>query len=265
MNHADAYGLSASGVSFDLEKVVKRSRAVSKQLNGGVGHLLKKNKVTVLDGEGKLNGPGKLKVTKDGKPVADLTAKHIILATGARARSLPGLEPDGKLVWTYMEALVPDIMPKSMLVIGSGAIGIEFASFFRTMGAEVTVVEVMHQILPVEDEEIAAHARKRFEKQGMKIISGAKVTALKKAANSVTVSVEDAKVARPAKSPWTRDLGGRRGRQHRGTSAWRPPRSRPIGAASSPTSSYARPSPASMPSATWPDRPCWPTRPSTRG
>ncbi|WP_282608259.1 dihydrolipoyl dehydrogenase [Pelagibius sp. Alg239-R121] len=193
MNHADAYGLSASGVSFDLEKVVKRSRAVSKQLNGGVGHLLKKNKVTVIDGEGKLAGPGKLKVTKDGKAVADLTGKHIILATGARARSLPGLEPDGKLVWTYMEALVPDIMPKSMLVIGSGAIGIEFASFFKTMGADVTVVEVMQQILPVEDEEIAAHARKRFEKQGMKIISGAKVTGLKKAANSVTVSVEDAK------------------------------------------------------------------------
>ncbi len=193
MNHADAYGLSANGVGFDLEKVVKRSRAVSKQLNGGVGHLLKKNKVTVIDGEGKLNGPGKLKVTKDGKPVADLTAKHIILATGARARSLPGLEPDGKLVWTYMEALVPDIMPKSMLVIGSGAIGIEFASFFRTMGAEVTVVEVMPQILPVEDEEIAAHARKRFEKQGMKIMSGAKVTGLKKAANAVTVTVEDAK------------------------------------------------------------------------
>ncbi len=193
MNHADAYGLSANGVGFDLEKVVKRSRAVSKQLNGGVGHLLKKNKVTVLDGEGKLNGPGKLKVTKDGKPVADLTAKHIILATGARARALPGLEPDGKLVWTYMEALVPDIMPKSLLVIGSGAIGIEFASFFRTMGAEVTVVEVMPQILPVEDEEIAAHARKRFEKQGMKIMSGAKVTGLKKAANAVTVTVEDAK------------------------------------------------------------------------
>ncbi len=193
MNHADAFGLSAKGVDFDLDKVVQRSRAVSKQLNGGVGHLLKKNKVPVIDGEAKLNGPGKLKVTKDGKPVADLTAKHIILATGARARSLPGLEPDGKLVWTYMEALVPDIMPKSMLVIGSGAIGIEFASFFKTMGAEVTVVEVMPQILPVEDEEIAAHARKRFEKQGMKIISGAKVTSLKKAANSVTVTVEDSK------------------------------------------------------------------------
>jgi dihydrolipoamide dehydrogenase len=193
MKHAADYGLSAEGVGFDLAKVVQRSRGVSKQLNGGVGHLLKKNKVTVFDGEAKLNGPGKVKVTKDGKPVADLSAKHIILATGARARSLPGLEPDGKLVWTYMEALVPDIMPKSMLVIGSGAIGIEFASFFRTMGAEVTVVEVLPRILPVEDEEIAAHARKQFEKQGIRIMSGAKVTGLKKTANSVTATIEDDK------------------------------------------------------------------------
>jgi dihydrolipoamide dehydrogenase len=193
MKHAADYGLSAEGIGFDLAKVVQRSRGVSKQLNGGVGHLLKKNKVTVFDGEAKLNGPGKVKVTKDGKPVADLSARHIILATGARARSLPGLEPDGKLVWTYMEALVPDIMPKSMLVIGSGAIGIEFASFFRTMGAEVTVVEVLPRILPVEDEEIAAHARKQFEKQGIRIMSGAKVTGLKKTANSVTATIEDDK------------------------------------------------------------------------
>jgi dihydrolipoamide dehydrogenase len=193
MKHAADYGLSAEGIGFDLAKVVQRSRGVSKQLNGGVGHLLKKNKVTVFDGEAKLNGPGKVKVTKDGKPVADLSAKHIILATGARARSLPGLEPDGKLVWTYMEALVPDIMPKSMLVIGSGAIGIEFASFFRTMGAEVTVVEVLPRILPVEDEEVAAHARKQFEKQGIRIMSGAKVTGLKKTANSVTATIEDDK------------------------------------------------------------------------
>jgi len=193
MKHAADYGLSAEGIGFDLAKVVQRSRGVSKQLNGGVGHLLKKNKVTVFDGEAKLNGPGKVKVTKDGKPVADLSARHIILATGARARSLPGLEPDGKLVWTYMEALVPDIMPKSMLVIGSGAIGIEFASFFRTMGAEVTVVEVLPRILPVEDEEIAAHARKQFEKQGIRIMSGARVTGLKKTANSVTATIEDDK------------------------------------------------------------------------
>ncbi|MEM7169493.1 MAG: dihydrolipoyl dehydrogenase [Pseudomonadota bacterium] len=193
MEHAGDYGLSAEKVSFDLSKVVARSRKVSKRLNGGVGHLLKKNKVTVFDGRARLAGPGKVSVTKDGATVADLTAKHIILATGARARSLPGLEPDGKLVWTYMEALVPETMPKRLLVIGSGAIGIEFASFFRTMGSEVTVVEILPQILPVEDEEIAGLARKQFEKHGMKILTGAKVAGLKKSASEVTVSVEDAK------------------------------------------------------------------------
>jgi dihydrolipoamide dehydrogenase len=184
MQHADAYGLSATGVSFDLGKIVKRSRNVAGQLSKGVGFLLKKNKVTVFDGHAKLAGPitggsRKLSVTKDGKPVADLTAKHIVLATGARARALPGLEPDGKLVWTYKEAMVPTAMPKSLLVIGSGAIGIEFASFFRNLGAEVTVVEVVDRILPVEDEEISAFAKKSFEKQGMKIITGATVTGLK--------------------------------------------------------------------------------------
>ena len=191
MQHADAYGLSASGVGFDLAKVVKRSRAVSKQLNGGVGHLLKKNKVTVFDGAATLSGPGKLTVSKDGKTVADLTAPHIILATGARPRALPGIEPDKKLIWTYFEAMVPETMPKSLLVIGSGAIGIEFASFFRSMGAEVTVVEVMPQVMPVEDEEISKHARKQFEKQGIKIMTEAKVTAAKKNANSVTATIED--------------------------------------------------------------------------
>ena len=191
MQHADAYGLSASGVDFDLAKVVQRSRAVSKQLNAGVGHLLKKNKVTVFDGEAKLNGPGKLTVSKNGKKVTDLAAPHIILATGARPRALPGIEPDKKLIWTYFEAMVPETMPKSLLVIGSGAIGIEFASFFRSMGAEVTVVEVMPQVMPVEDEEISKHARKQFEKQGIKIMTEAKVTAAKKNANSVTATIED--------------------------------------------------------------------------
>ena len=191
LQHADAYGLSASGVGFDLAKVVKRSRAVSKQLNGGVGHLLKKNKVTVFDGAATLNGPGKLTVSKDGKKVTDLTAPHIILATGARPRALPGIEPDKKLIWTYFEAMVPETMPKSLLVIGSGAIGIEFASFFRSMGAEVTVVEVMPQVMPVEDEEISKHARKQFEKQGITIMTEAKVTAAKKNANSVTATIED--------------------------------------------------------------------------
>ena len=193
MQHAGDYGLSAGSVGFDLGKVVDRSRGVSKRLSDGVAYLLKKNKVTVIDGEGKLTGPGKLAVIKDGKAVGNFTAKHIILASGARPRSLPGLEPDGKLVWTYFEALKPNMMPKSLLVIGSGAIGIEFASFFRTMGAEVTVVEVLPQILPVEDAEISKLARKQLEKQGMKIMTGAKVTALKKAANSVTATIEDAK------------------------------------------------------------------------
>src|SRR5262249_40399201 len=137
-----------------------------------------KNKVTVFDGFAKLAGKGKLKVEKDGKPVADLSAKHIILATGARARSLPGLEPDGKLIWTYKEAMVPPTLPKSLLVVGSGAIGIEFASFYRNLGCEVTVVEVMDRVLPVEDEEISAFARKQFEKQGMKILTSATVKQL---------------------------------------------------------------------------------------
>ena len=193
MQNPDAYGLTAKEVGFDLAKVVARSRAISKQLNGGVGHLLKKNKVTVVDGAAKLNGPGKLSVSKDGKALGDYTAKHIILATGARPRALPGIEPDKKLIWTYFEAMVPETMPKSLLVIGSGAIGIEFASFYRTMGAEVTVVELLPQILPVEDEEIAKLARKQFKKQGMKILSSAKVTGVKKNSGSVTATIEDAK------------------------------------------------------------------------
>ena len=154
LRYADAYGFKVDGYSFDLKKIVERSRKVAAQLSGGVKFLLKKNGVTVFDGAGKLAGPGKVAVTKDGKPAADLTAKHIILATGARARTLPGLEPDGKLIWTYKEAMVPPSMPKSLLVVGSGAIGIEFASFYRDLGVEVTVVEVMDRVLPVEDEEI---------------------------------------------------------------------------------------------------------------
>lgn len=192
MNHAEDYGLTAKGVGFDLEKIVERSRGVSGQLSNGVAYLLKKNKVTVVDGEAKLAGPGKVDVTKDGKALPQLSAKHVIVATGARPRALPGLEADGKLVWTYFEALVPDIMPKKLLVIGSGAIGIEFASFFQTLGADVTVVEVLPQILPAEDAEIAAVARKQFEAQGMTILTGAKVAALRKAGNSVTATIEDA-------------------------------------------------------------------------
>ncbi len=190
MHRAAEFGLSVKEITFDVKKVVERSRAVAKQLSTGVGYLLKKNKVTVFDGYGRLDGAGKVRVEKDGKGIADLAAKHIVLATGARARSLPGLEPDGKLVWTYKEAMVPEVMPKSILVVGSGAIGIEFASFFRDFGAEVTVVEVLPRVLPVEDEEISDFARKAFEKQGMKILTSATVTGLKKAKSGVTATVE---------------------------------------------------------------------------
>ena len=185
MKHAEAYGLSAPGASFDLAKVVARSRGVSAQLQGGVKHLLKKNKVTVIDGTAKLAGAGKVQVGGDIHG-----AKHIILATGARARVLPGLEPDGKLVWTYREALVPTTMPKRLLVVGSGAIGIEFASFYHALGAQVTVVEVMDRILPVEDAEISAMVRKSLEKQGFTIMTGAKVTGLNKGADEVTASID---------------------------------------------------------------------------
>jgi dihydrolipoyl dehydrogenase len=190
IKHAGEFGLSVKEYSFDVKKVVERSRKVAKQLNGGVGHLLKKNKVAVFDGRGRLDGPGKVTVSKDGKGIADLQAKHVILATGARPRSLPGLEPDGNLIWTYFEAMVPESMPKSLLVVGSGAIGIEFASFYRSMGAEVTVCEILPSILPVEDEEISAFARKQFEKQGIKIHTGTTVKALKKNEGSVTATLE---------------------------------------------------------------------------
>jgi len=188
--HLDEYGFQAKDISYDIQKVVQRSRKVAARLSGGVKHLLKKNKVTVFDGHGRLAGAGKLHVEKDGTGVADLQAKHIILATGARARELPGLEADGKLVWTYKEAMVPEAMPKSLLVVGSGAIGIEFASFFRDMGAEVTVVEMLERLLPVEDAEISDFARKAFEKQGMKIFTDATVKELKKNADTVKATVE---------------------------------------------------------------------------
>jgi len=194
MQHAKDYGLSAEKVGFDLKAVVKRSRGVSSRLSGGVAHLMKKNKITVVDGRAKLNGPGKVDVTdKDGKAIGTYTAEHIIVATGARPRALPGIEPDKKLIWTYFEAMVPDVTPKSLLVIGSGAIGIEFASFYQTMGVDVTVVEVTKQIMPVEDEEISKFARKQLEKNGLKIMTEAKVTGVKKGADNVTCTIEDAK------------------------------------------------------------------------
>jgi dihydrolipoamide dehydrogenase len=189
LHHLDQYGFAAKEVSFDLAKVVKRSRTVANRLSKGVQHLLKKNKVAVFDGCGRLDGEGKVAVEKDGEEVTTLEAAHVILATGARARTLPGLEPDGKLVWTYKEAMVPEKMPKSVLVVGSGAIGIEFASFYRNMGAQVTVVEVLDRVLPVEDAEVSEFARRAFVKQGMKIHTSATVEALKKGRGSVTATV----------------------------------------------------------------------------
>ena len=207
MQHASDYGLSAKEVSFDAAAIVKRSRGVSGRLNGGVGMLLKKNKVDVIWGEASIdsaakgNEPGKVTVKetkraeppKGAKGAGTYAAKHIIVATGARPRVLPGIEPDKKQIWTYYEAMVPEKMTKSLLVMGSGAIGIEFASFYRTMGADVTVIELLPQILPVEDAEIAGLARKRFEKQGIKILTSAKVTKVEKGADSVTATVEDDK------------------------------------------------------------------------
>jgi dihydrolipoamide dehydrogenase len=192
LHHLDQYGFSAKDIHYDAGKVVARSRAVAKQLSNGVAYLLKKNKVDVFAGQGRLAGKGWLAVEKAGKPVAELAAPHIILATGARARSLPGLEPDGEQVWTYKEAMVPAAIPKSLLVVGSGAIGIEFASFYRDMGAEVTVVEVLDRVLPVEDEEISAFARKSFEKQGIKIHTGATVKGIARADGQLTAQIDAA-------------------------------------------------------------------------
>ncbi len=189
MHRAKEFGLTATGIDYDLDAVVKRSRGVAKQLSGGVGHLLKKNKVTVVMGAAKIAKAGEVSVTTD-KGSETLTAPNIILATGARARELPGLEADGDLVWTYKHALMPPRMPKKLLVIGSGAIGIEFASFFNTLGADTTVVEVMDRVLPVEDAEISAFAKKAFEKQGMKIMAKAMVKQLDRAKGKVTAHIE---------------------------------------------------------------------------
>jgi len=190
LKHAGDFGFNIKGYDFDIKKIVERSRKVANQLSNGVAFLMKKNKVEVVSGEAKLLGKGNVEVSKDGKKISEIAAKNIIIATGARARVLPELEPDGKLIWTYKEAMLPEAMPKSLLVIGSGAIGIEFASFYRALGAEVTVVEVMDRILPVEDEEISAFARKAFEKQGMKIITGAAVKKLDKGKDNVTATIE---------------------------------------------------------------------------
>ena len=192
LHRLDEFGFSAKDIRFDAGKVVARSRAVAKQLSNGVAYLLRKNKVTVIDGHGRLAAKGRLGVEKDGRPVAELAAEHIVLATGARSRALPGLEPDGERVWTYKEAMVPTAIPRSLLIVGSGAIGIEFASFYHDMGAEVTVVEMLDRVLPVEDEEISSFARKSFEKQGIKIHTGATVAALERSGKNVTARIEGA-------------------------------------------------------------------------
>ena len=200
LQHAKDYGLSAEKVGFDAKAVVERSRKVAARLNAGVAFLMKKNKVAVIWGEAAIEAPGKVVVkASKSEPVkgalgpGTYQARHIVIATGARPRVLPGMEPDKKLIWTYFEAMAPPAIPKSLLVVGSGAIGIEFASFFRTLGSEVTVVEVLAQILPVEDAEIAAFARKSFERQGIKIMTGAKVAKLDKKAGGVTATIEDGK------------------------------------------------------------------------
>ncbi|HVV80122.1 MAG TPA: FAD-dependent oxidoreductase, partial [Pseudolabrys sp.] len=197
MQHAKDYGLKADNVGYDAAAVVKRSRGVSKRLNDGVGFLMKKNKVQIIWGDASIDALGKVtvkaaksEVPKGALGAGQYQAKHIIIATGARPRVLPGLEPDKKLIWTYFEAMVPDRIPKSLLVVGSGAIGVEFASFFRTLGSEVTIVEVLPQILPIEDHEIQTFARKSFEKQGIKIMTGAAVKKLDKTANEVTATIE---------------------------------------------------------------------------
>ena len=189
MERAKEFGLGAENITYDLDAVVKRSRGVAKQLSSGIGHLMKKNKITVVMGEAMIPAKGKVSVKTD-KGTQELTGKSIILATGARARELPGLEGDGDLVWTYRDALVPPRMPKKLLVIGSGAIGIEFASFYNTLGAETTVVEVMDRVLPVEDAEISAFAKKAFVKQGMKIMEKAMVKQLDRGKGKVTAHIE---------------------------------------------------------------------------
>ncbi len=211
--HAKTYGLTLEGsIKPDLKAIVARSRAIAERMNGGVGFLMKKNKIDVIWGEATITKPGEIVVSKTTKKIVEpqaplpkttkgegtYTAKHIIIATGARPRALPGMEPDENLIWTYFEAMKPQAMPKSLLVMGSGAIGIEFASFYRTMGVDVTVVEVMGQVMPVEDADISAFARKQFEKQGMKILLEAKVTKVEKGAESVTAHVEmkDGKIER---------------------------------------------------------------------
>jgi dihydrolipoamide dehydrogenase len=190
VKNSDEYGIEINGLKLNINKIVKRSREIASDLSKGVDYLLNKNKVDVIYGHGYLLGKGMLRVEKHPNKFIDLHAKHIILATGAKARSLPGMEPDGDLIWSYREAMVPVAMPKSILIVGSGAIGIEFASFYQTLDVDVTVIEVLPRILPVEDEEISALAQKAFEKEGIKIITSASLVALKKNAENITATIE---------------------------------------------------------------------------
>jgi dihydrolipoamide dehydrogenase len=204
MGHAKDYGLVATQFGFDIDAIVKRSRAIAAQMNNGVQFLMKKNKIDIIWGEAEITKPGEIKVSATKKAIVQpqgpipknvlpegiYTAKNIIVATGARPRVLPGIEPDGEKIWTYFEAMKPAKFPKSLVIMGSGAIGMEFASFYRSLGAEVTVVEVLPQILPVEDAEIAAHVRKRFEKRGIKILTDAKVAKVEKTAAGIVAHIE---------------------------------------------------------------------------
>jgi dihydrolipoamide dehydrogenase len=189
LRHLGDFGFEAREVRFDLAKVVARSRAVAKRLSAGVKHLMKKNQIAVFDGRGRLGGRGRVLVEREGAAAVELSAPHVVLATGARARTLPGIEQGGERIWTYKEAMVPASLPGSLLVVGSGAIGVEFASFYRDMGAEVTLVEILPQILPAEDEEIAAAARQAFEKQGIRIHTRTTVTSAAKDGDGVAVAL----------------------------------------------------------------------------
>ncbi|MGY6551885.1 MAG: dihydrolipoyl dehydrogenase [Erythrobacter sp.] len=201
MQHASDYGLVANGIEADLEAIVKRSRGVAKQLNQGIGHLMKKNKITVFMGEGRVTGKGALTVKTD-KGEEAITAKHIIIATGARARDLPFAPADGKRVWTYRHAMTPAELPEKLLVIGSGAIGIEFASFYNDLGSEVTVVEMLDRIVPVEDADVSAFLEKSFKKQGMTILTGAGVEDITVSDKGITATIKD-KAGKTAKSDFT--------------------------------------------------------------
>jgi dihydrolipoamide dehydrogenase len=191
MQNAGEFGLRADNIGFDFAQVIARSRKAAERLSNGVTFLMKKNNITVIDGTARLEGQGRIALTdKEGQPLPAVVAKHIVVATGARARTLPGLEPDGRLIWTYKEAMVPERFPKSLLIVGSGAIGIEFASFYRTLGAQVTVVEVLDRILPAEDEEISRLANKAFSKQGIAIRTGTTVERLVTGEDSVTATLK---------------------------------------------------------------------------